>query len=270
MAINPSDLDHLYRGTSGPTPQARPLTPDNPDRNIEAQIDYFSSEGNDAVADVFRGIRNERDSVFNSIQQDLVGQYDALENYLNPRFEDFLSKNREVYDEIMPRIREDEQLVRQQFGPDGELIGQANSYFNNLINAVNQNVSGNIASAANQAQRTGASQSAVNAAIQQARQQGMGDLASVQGEKLAQQQNLYTNLLNMQNALRGEELNVEDQLVREPLLKMYNQASTIGQGLLNSLAGVRTSELQEYLNRLNQERSAQLQRELARASGAGA
>jgi len=131
----------------------QPLTNDI-DRNLKAQIDYFSWLWQDSTASYFRDIQNEKDSLFWGIKTGLLDQYDAFQQSLNPSFNEFLSQNNRIANEILPDIQRQSDLVRQKFGPDGELTGQANNYFNKLIWAVNNSINGNIASANNQAGRT--------------------------------------------------------------------------------------------------------------------
>lgn len=224
----------------------QPLTNDV-DRNLQAQINFFDRQGNRTVADTFRGLQNERNSVFNGFRTDLLDRFDAFEQARNPSFNQFLQASGDIANRIIPEIENQAQQVRAQFGPNGEITNQANRFFSGLINAVNNSVAGNVASAGNQAIRSGGSQSAINAAINQARQQGIQDLLNVNAQKLQQQQSLFNNLTTLQDSLRQQRFAAENELIRNPLLQLNNQVTELGSSILWGLQWFDASELQQLL-----------------------
>lgn len=216
-------------------------------RDLQSQIDYFSWVNQPYVSDAFRSIKNERDWLFGSFRNDLLDQYDAFQNSINPSFNQFLQTSSNIADQLLPQINQQWQLIQQKFWPEWEFVWQANAYYKNLANAVNNAISGNISWAQNQAVRSGASQTAINQALQQARSAWLNDIAKIQAEKLAQQQSMLTNFLQLQDALRKQKFDYQNELIRNPLLALNERVSQIGQSLLGWLQGISNAEMQQLL-----------------------
>lgn len=217
------------------------------DRDLQLQIDYFDNVNRPYVADAFRGIKNEKDGLFNSFRTDLFDQFDAFQNAINPTFDQFLRQSSNIANQILPSIQQQRGLVEQQFWPNWELIWQANKYYWNLINALNNAVTWGISAAWNQALRTWASQSAINQAISQARSQWLGDIAKVQWEKLAQQQNMLSNFLQLQDNLRKQQFDYQNELIRNPLLQLNQMIQQLWTSLIGWLQWINNAELQQML-----------------------
>lgn len=224
----------------------KPLTNDI-DRNLNQQIDYFNGQWNTWVADIFRGIQNERTWVLWSFKNWLIDQFDAFEQSLNPSFNQFLQSSSDTARRVIPEIQQQSQFVRQQFWPDGEITWQANRFFWNLLNAVNNNISWQMSRSRNQASRQWASQSALNAALNEARNAWLSDLVSVQSQKLQEQQKLLNNFLQLQDSLRSQRISAEDSLIRQPLLSLNERINSLGTQLLTGLNSVDELWLQRQL-----------------------
>lgn len=215
-------------------------------QDIDRQIDYFSNQ-TPYVADAFRNIKNERSWLLDSFKTDLFDYFDAFQKSTNPSFNAFLNQSWDIATRILPWLTEQEKLVRQKFWPEWEMVQQANNYFKNLQNAINNAVSWGVASAWNQAIRTWASQSAINQAINQARSQWLWDLNKIQWEKIAQQQALLNNYIQLQDALRQQRFNYEDQLLRNPLLQLNQNVNQLGTALLSWLQNITWAEMNQFL-----------------------
>lgn len=233
---------------------AQPMTWDI-DRDLNLKIDYFDSVGDKSTADIFRWLKNEKDWLFWSFKNDLIDQYAAFQESLNPSFNQFLGQSQRIANEILPWIKSQQELVNKQFWPSGELYNQATNYYKNMMDAVNNAVSWQVASAANQWIRAWASQSSINQALNEARNAGLPQLSKVQSEKLAQQQNLLNNFLQLNDSLRQQQFNYENELIRNPLLQLNQQISTLGQWLVSGLWQYDVARLQDELQRQAQDRA---------------
>lgn len=219
------------------------------DRDLQMQIDYFNNVDRPYVADAFRGIKNEKDGLFNSFRTDLFDQFDAFQQAVNPTFDQFLRQSSNIANQILPWIEQQRSLVEQQFWPNWELVWQANKYYVNLLNALNNAVTGWVSAAWNQAQRTWASQSAINQALSQARSQWLWDIAKVQGEKLAQQQNMLSNFLQLQDSLRKQSFDYQNELIRNPLLQLNQIIQQLWTSLIGWLQWINNAEMQQLLSK---------------------
>lgn len=215
-------------------------------QNMDAQISYFERQGRPDIADIFRSLKNQRDWQLQEFQNDLIDQFATVADTINPTFEDFLSSSENIYNRVIPEIRQNRQLVEEKFWPWGEMQRNIDSYYNNLINAINNEVSGWINMAQWQAQRAWASRSAINQAIQEARQSGMKSIAQAEAEKLSQQQNLLRNLLELRQWISDRQFDRENALIRQPILDIGEQIQNLSTWLLSGLQNISGAWL-EYL-----------------------
>lgn len=217
------------------------------DRNLSRQIEFFDQQGNTSVADTFRGLQNERNGVFWSIKSDVLDQYDAYEQMMNPAFREYLSANKDIASRILPQLDEQAKLVKQKFGPEWEFVWQANAFFNSLINATNSAVNWQVAGVANQAQATWSSQSAINAAINRARNSGQQSLSQIQWEKLSAQQQLLRSFIELEDKIRWQQFDAENELIRNPILQLNQRRQELWQNIMNSLWDIDSQELSDIL-----------------------
>lgn len=219
----------------------------NIDSDLSKQIDYFDSVGSTDISNAFRGIQNEKNTLFDWFKTDLIDQFWAFEKLVNPSFDQFLRQSNTIANEVLPDIANQRQLVNQKFWPDWELTTQANDFYRGLIKSVNNSIAWQTQWAINQWGRTWASQSSINQAINQARNSWLDSLVKVQAEKLNQQQTLLNNFLKLQDWLRWQTFDYSNQLIRQPLLELNNMTTKLGSWLLSWLSWLSTAELQEAL-----------------------
>lgn len=213
-------------------------------QNLDAQISFFERQGRQDIADIFRWLKNQRDWQLQGFQNDLIDQFASVADTINPTFEDFLSANEDIYNRVVPEIRQNRQLVEEQFGPWGEMQRNIDSYYSNLINAINNEVAWGINMAQWQAQRAWASRSAINQAIQEARQWGIQNIAQAEAEKISQQQNLLQNLLELRQGISDRQFDKENELIRKPILDIGKQIQDLSTGLLWGLQNISNTGLQ--------------------------
>lgn len=217
------------------------------DRNLAAQIDFFNQQWDKTTADVFRNIQWERDTLFGGFKNDLVDQYDAFEQSLNPLFREYVLAGNDIARQALPEIEAQWQQIRSVFWPEGTVTADANAYFKNLIDSVNNSINSGVSRTTNQAVASWASQSGVNAAVNQARVAWIDQLANIQGQKVNQQVALYNNLFRLQDGLRQEKFDFQDDYFRKPLLTLNEIQERLGNNLISWLNNLSSNEISDLL-----------------------
>lgn len=208
------------------------------DRDLQSQIDFFEQQWNTTVADAFRWIQNERTWVFSGFQDNLLNYYDQFEKVQNPAFQQFVKASNDQAGRVLPEIEQQAKFVREKFWPTGEIAGKANAYFQDLIKTVNQNVSWEVATAANMSQRQWGSRAWLNAAIQDARAKWLPLISQIKSQELAEKERLYSNYLALVDWLRQQRINIEDTNIKAPLLELQKQLNQLGSNIVTSMRDV--------------------------------
>ena len=224
-------------------------------RAINANVARFEQEWNTPVADVFRSIWADRDALFWGVRDNVINNFSALEQSLNPDVRNFLQANSQIAQQVLPEIDQQAQLVREVFWPGGRFATQADNIFNRRLSLANNAIAGRQQAAQNQLGRAWVSQGIGNNFTNRIRQEGQAEINDLISTQLEEQQRLFNNLNTLTTDLRNQRVDQSNRFLIEPLQEVFNIRQWLANSLNTSLGDVNNLEASEIAAIQNQGRA---------------
>lgn len=226
-------------------------------RAINANVTRFEQEWNTPIADVFRSIWSDRDALFWGVRDNVINNFSALEQSLNPDVRNFLQANSQIAQQVLPEIDQQAQLVREVYWPGGRFATQADNVFNRRLSLANNAIAGRQQAAQNQLGRAWVSQGIGNNFTNRIRQEGQAEINDLISTQLEEQQRLFNNLNTLTTDLRNQRVDQSNRFLIEPLQEVFNIRQWLANSLNTSLGDVNNLEAWEIAAVQNQGRADQ-------------
>ena len=208
------------------------------DRDLQQRISYFNENWQPTIAQQFQEIDSGRSNLFWWFKENVLNNYDTVQNSLNPALREYLSQNAQTAARVIPEIDEQAKVARDIFGPGGELARQADEIAMRQIDALNRSAAWRQQATETTLNRWWVSRGIRNNFRQQIDSSIQDDLNKIYARQADEARKLYTNVNTITNDLRGQRLSAEDQYLIQPIKDLYGIQEKLGNNIITDLSKV--------------------------------
>ena len=195
------------------------------------------------IANQFKVLSWLRSGALADASNNIIDAYNIFEQATNPAFRQYIDTSLSQGSKILSEIDKQKADVEKFYWPWGTAQTLIDDYIVKYGNALTQQSAGNQALAKNTALKSGASTSAVRAAVTSQQQADSSKLLEFQSKKVADLTNLYNTYTWLISQLRAEASTANQSYILQPLAQILDRQTQIASALVQNEATLNQMKL---------------------------